>query len=237
LRRFVDLHLRLPRETKTAERMARLATRIGLRLVGLTFDLQTPNEEKLTAAKQFEERGIETVSRIDLKPRNRNQLLMTLRKFRFRYDVVAVECSLRQLTAIAFRDQRVDLVFFSPGVSKSRLGELLPRRSERPVEVNVVDLLSDDLTAVSMPRLLRMSNLILAAQRKHLPLVISSGASDMLSMRSPRDMAAIASVFGLEDARALDAVSSIPLSIAEKNLEKHIPRYISEGVEMVRPKV
>jgi len=237
LRRFVDLHLRLPRETETAKEMARLAKRIGLRLVGLTFDLQTPNEEKLTAAKQFEERGIETVSRIDLKPRNRNQLLMTLRKFRFRYDVVAVECSARQLTSIAFRDRRVDLVFFSPSVSKSRLGELLPRRSERPVEVNVIDLLSDDLTVVSVPRLLRMSDLILAAQRKHLPLVVSSGASDMLSMRSPRDMAAIASVFGLEDARALDAVSSIPFSIAEKNLKKHFPRYISEGVEMVRPEV
>jgi len=217
--------------------MARLATRLGLRLVGLTFDLQTPNEEKLTAAKQFEERGIETVSRIDLKPRNRNQLLMTLRKFRFRYDVVAVECFVRQLTASAFRDRRVDLVFFSPAVSKLRFGELLPRRLERPVEVNVVDLLSDDLTVVSMPRLLRMSNLILAAQRKHLPLVVSSGASDMLSMRSPRDMAAIVSAFGLEEARALDAVSNIPLSIVERSMKKHVPRYIAEGVEMVRPKV
>jgi len=235
LRRFVDLHLRPPpQDVKAIERMAHLAAEIGFHLAGLAFDSQVSKESRQRTAKLFEDRGLETVSRIDLRPKDRNELLTSLRKVRSSFDIVAVECHMKQVASLAFRDRRVDLVFFSPNRPKSRFNELMPRRSRRPVEFNIADLLRDDLTAE--PGLRRASNLVSDAQRKHLPIVISSGATDWLSMRAPRDMAAILSVLGLEAVQALDAVSHIPLSIAQENLEKRGPRFISNGMEIVRPR-
>lgn len=213
--------------------MANLAAEMGFRLVGLTFDTQASREEKLTTTKLFEDQGLETVSRIDLHPRDRNELLMSLRKVRSSFDIVAVECHAMQVTSIAFRDRRVDLVFFSAGRPRLRVSELTPRRTRRPVEFNMADLLKDDSVAVS--NLHRVLSVIRDIQRKHLSMVVSSGATDWLLMRAPKDMAAVLSVLGLDTMQALDAVSRIPFSLAQETLEKQRPRFISDGIEIVRP--
>jgi len=236
LKRFVDLHLCPPsQDAKTTERMANLAAEMGFRLVGLTFDTQASRVTKLTTTKLFEDQGLETVSRIDLRPRDRNELLMSLRKVRSSFDIVAVECHAKQVAPIAFRDRRVDLVFFPPGRPKLRVSELTPRRTRRPVEFNMADLLKNDSAVES--NLHRVLGVIRDIQRKHLSMVVSSGATDWLLMRAPKDMAAVLSVLGLDTTQALDAVSRIPFSLAQENLEKQRPRFISDGIEVVRPRL
>lgn len=234
MKRFVDLHLCPPsQDAKTTERMANLAAEMGFRLVGLTFDAQTSRAAKVTTTKLFEDQGLETASRIDLHPRDRNELLMSLRKVRSSFDIVAVECHAKQVASIAFRDRRVDLVFFSPGRPKLRVSELTPRKARTPVEFNMADLLKDDSAVES--NLHRVFSVIRHIQRKHLSMVVSSGATDWSLMRAPKDMAGVFFVLGLDTTQALDAVSRIPFSLAQGNLQKHMPRFISDGIEIVRP--
>jgi len=234
LKRFVDLHLMPPlRDMNTIERMAQLAAEVGFHLVGLTFDSQVPNEARLEAVEAFEVRGLKTVSRVDLRPKHRNELLRSLREVRSSFDIVAVECGTRQVATVAFRDRRVDLVFFRPDRPRSIFGASTPRSTRRLVEFNVTDLLGDDLSIGSDLR--RAFDLVSYVQRRHLPMVISSGAANWWRMRGPRDMAAVVSMMGLEAEQAIDAVSRIPLSVARKSLGKQEPSYVSEGIRIVRP--
>jgi len=233
LKEFVDLHLMPPlQDTNAIERMARLAAEMGFYLVGLTFDSQVPNKARIETLEAFEGRGLETVSRIDLRPKNRNELLRSLREVRSSFDIVAVECGTRQAATVAFRDRRVDLVFFRRDRSRSIFGASTPRSARRLVEFNVTDLLGDALSVGSDLR--RAFDLVSYVQRRHLPIVISSGAANWWKMRAPRDMAAVVSVMGLEAEQAIDAVSRIPLSVARKSLGKQEPNYVSEGIGIVR---
>lgn len=174
------------------------------------------------------------MARIDLRPKSKYDLLRSLRDVRTPFDIVAVECSNTQVSSVAFRDRRVDLVFFPVGRLQSRLSWLIPKKLKRPVELNIADLLRNESSAES--DLVRAINLIADAQRKHMPLVASSGATDPFSLRAPRDMAAVLSVLGLEPSSAVDAVSDRPHSIIQRNLERREPDFISDGIKMVRPR-
>jgi RNase P/RNase MRP subunit p30 len=172
------------------------------------------------------------MARIDLRPKSKYDLLRSLRDVRTLFDIVAVECSNTQVSSVAFRDRRVDLVFFPVGRLQSRLSWLIPKKLKRPVELNIADLLRNESSAES--NLVRAINLIADAQRKHMPLVASSGATDLFSLRAPRDMAAVLSVLGLESSSAVSAVSDRPYSMIQRNLERREPDFISDGIRMVR---
>lgn len=232
MRRFADLHLRPPLQNAEAiERMAHLAAEIGLYLVGVTFDSQVSKETRMRVTEPFEVHGLKTVSRIDLRPKSRKELLRSLRIVRGPFDIVAVECSNTQVGSLAFRDRRIDLVFFSPEQTHSRLGWLMPRRSRRPIEVNIADLLSYNLAPYDLQR---SFNLVAEARRRGMPIVASSGASDQMAMRTPRDISAVLSVLDLGTAQALDSVSRIPFSLAHTALSRREPGFIVEGTKLVR---
>ena len=53
-------------------------------------------------------------------------------------------------------------------------------------------------------------------------------------MRMPRDLASLAYLFGLDEAQALDAVSTNPAAIVERNREKLSSRFVAPGISVVK---
>ena len=72
------------------------------------------------------------------------------------------------------------------------------------------------------------------AREFHVPVVISSGASNASLLRKPRETAALSSLFGLSDTAALDAVSTNASSIVLRNREKLSPEFVAPGIRVVR---
>ena len=68
----------------------------------------------------------------------------------------------------------------------------------------------------------------------HLPIVISSGVSEMLLLRKPRELALLSSLFGLEGSDALDAVSANPIGIVHRNREKLGQGFVAPGIRLVK---
>jgi len=68
----------------------------------------------------------------------------------------------------------------------------------------------------------------------HVPVVISSGASEEHLLRMPRDLASIAFLFGLDETQALDAISSNPIGIVLRNREKLSSKFVAPGIRVVR---
>jgi len=68
----------------------------------------------------------------------------------------------------------------------------------------------------------------------HVPIVISSGVSDELLMRKPRELAALASLFDLDETSAMEAVSKNPVAMVERNRGKLSSRFVAPGIRIVR---
>ncbi len=67
------------------------------------------------------------------------------------------------------------------------------------------------------------------ARKYDLSMILTCNAHSIYDLRSPREMAALAGLFGMTQREAVDAMSKTPLGI----LRRKSPEYIQEGIEIV----
>ncbi len=67
------------------------------------------------------------------------------------------------------------------------------------------------------------------ARKYELSIILTSSARSVYDLRSPREMAAVAGLFGMSKEEAVDAMSAAPLDI----LRRKNPDYIQEGIEII----
>jgi RNase P/RNase MRP subunit p30 len=72
------------------------------------------------------------------------------------------------------------------------------------------------------------------ALRFHVPIVISSGVFEEKFLRKPRDMASLGLLFGLGEKESLDAVSTNPSTIIDRNREKLSSSFIAPGIKLLK---
>ena len=235
---YADLHLcpNLNNEKQTA-RMIRKAAALGYRLIAIPVPLSLTEKKVRRLRNLCEEAGIEFASRIDLKPRTPRELIVNLRRLRRRFEIIAVLCETKQVARQAAKDRRVDLLNF-PAINFRR----------RFFDKAEAELASSGLTAFEIDvkplimfegtvRVRLMSNLrkeVAIAQKFRVPTIVSSGVSDELHMRKPRELAALASLFDLKETAALEAVSKNPVAIVKRNREKLSPRFVAPGIRVIR---
>ena len=235
---YADLHLcpNLDNEKQTAH-MIRKAAALGYRLIAIPVPLSLTEKKVRWLRNLCEETGIEFASRIDLKPRTPRELIVNLRRLRRKFEIIAVLCETKQVARQAAKDRRVDLLNF-PAINFRR----------RFFDKAEAELASSGLTAFEIDvkplimfegaaRVRLMSNLrkeVAIAQKFRVPTIVSSGVSDELHMRKPRELAALASLFDLKETAALEAVSKNPVAIVKRNREKLSPRFVAPGIRVIR---
>jgi RNase P/RNase MRP subunit p30 len=232
--RYVDLHV-VPHVDSdnvciyTAETL-RIA---GYSVVGLAMPTGLMPDRIRSIHRLFHERGLETTSRVDLTASSRMELLRLLRRFRNSCDIIGVKCLNQAAATIACRDRRVDLVFFDPGNRRIRFNHSLANLLHGAVEFNLSQLLVSDISSDVLSRFAKEMGI---AHVHDTRVVLSSGSASSENVRSPLQMAAIASALGLSKEQSLLAVSKTPLSIIARNIEKRSSSYIEEGVKVLLPK-
>ncbi len=181
--------------------------------------------------------SLDLVNRVDLYPRNQNDLGKQLRKLRYKAEIIVVHCTTRSVSRQAARDNRVDFCRF-PISGGKRLQYLdrrqagLMRDSGAGYEVCLRDLLVDDrVQLIKRIGIIRKSLNI--AMKYNLPVVASSGAEDVYGVRDPNGLASLLSLLGVDEEPALDMVSSIPNGVIEENRAKLGPNFIEPGVWII----
>jgi len=212
--------------------MADLLSTARFGTVGLTVATGLFHERIKSMQRIFEDHGVGTVLRVDLKPNSRTELLHLLRRFRNLYDIVAVRCVSQQVATVSCRDRRVDVVFFDAGNRNLRFTHTFARLLRGAVEFNLVSDLVDrgDVWALA-----RMRKAVTVAKEHQVNVVLSSGARNYLMVRSPIQMSGLAMTLGLTQAEAIKAVSSTPSAIVTDNRRKRSPEYVEEGVSIILP--
>jgi ribonuclease P/MRP protein subunit RPP1 len=137
----------------------------------------------------------------------------------------------------AAKDRRVDLLNFPSLDFRSRFFD----KAEAELASNGLTSLEIDLkpllTSEGPARTRLLSNLrreASIAKKFHVPIVISSGVSDKTLMRKPKELAALASLFDLDEASAIEAVSKNPATIVERNRDKLSSRFVAPGIRIIR---
>lgn len=235
MRRFVDLNIRDPGDPRVLTEMLELASKLGFKGIAIASERPAP-QALIDEARTL---GIDLASRIDLRPRNTNELSKTLRRVRRKYEIVAVHCENKAVSRQAAKDHRVDILTFpSPKTGKSRVGldrqgASLAAKSNCAYEVSLSGLL--DSSAGERARVIvNLKRNIRNAEREGVPVVATSGAATPLRMREPRAIASITSLLDLPEEKGLDAVSVIPTMILERNRAKLGPGFVSPGVKEAR---
>ena len=222
MREFIDLSLR-PKDATALELMLQTAKTLGYTAVGL--EKTGPDV-------------IDVVHRVDLHPRNQNDLGKQLRKLRHSTEVIAVHCGSKSVARQAAHDHRVDLVRLPVDLdTKKRL--YLDRRqagmmrdSGAGFEVCIKDFLVDDRHLLAK-RVVAIKKSLDIAIKHGLPVVASSGAENRYGLRDPQGLASLMSLLGVDIEPALDMVSTNPMRLVTSNREKLKNSYVLPGVWVI----
>jgi RNase P/RNase MRP subunit p30 len=217
--------------------MISIASRLGYRLVAIALPSNFAEEEIQRLQNISKEAEIDLASRVDLKARTPNELIHNLRKFRRRFEIVAVLCESKVVARQAAKDRRVDLLNFPSLDFRRRFLD----RAEAELASNSLASFEIDmkplLTLEGPARVRLISNLrreVAIAKEFHVPIVISSGVADGMLLRKPKNLTALASLFDLDERSGIEAVSRNPLAIIKRNREKLSSRFVAPGIRIIR---
>ncbi len=235
---FADLHLRANlKDPQVINRLINKAATLGYRVISIPFIFEMPQKEVDAIKEACNHAGIDFVSRVDLHPRTPDDLTHSLRKLRRKYEVIGVICENKEVSRQAAKDRRVDLLNFSSFDYHNRFFD----RSEAELASNSLAALEIDvkpLLVLEGPARIRflmsLRREITIAKEFRVPVIISSGVGEERFMRMPRDMASLSFLFGLDEANALEAISSLPLKIVKRNREKLRCDFIAPGIRVVK---
>jgi len=237
-RTYADLHLCVDfNNYEQVSRAISKAAKLGYQLVAVPFPPRLTESQFQQVQRICEEIKVGLVSRMDLRPRTPEELLIGLRKFRRRFEVIAVLCESKNVARQAAKDRRVDLLNFPQFDFRRRFFDAaeaeLASSCLASLEIDVKPLLIME-GAARVRFLSSLRREVAVAKEFRVPIVVSSGASDELLMRKPKDLAALASLFDLDEAFAIEAVSTNPVAIVKKNREKLGPRFVAPGIRVIR---
>ena len=237
---FADLNL-LPNlsDMEQTKRMIAKASELGYRLIAIPVPPSPSLAEKYVQQLRgvCQEKAIEFAARLNLKPKTPKELLQLLRKFRRKFEIIAVICDSKAVARQAAKDHRVDLLNFPFTDPHRRFFDRaeaeLASNSQASLEIEIKPLLTlKGPVGIRFLSVLRKEAAI--AKGFHVPIVVSSGATSELLLRKPFEMAALATLFDLDKPLALDAVSKNPLAIVKRNREKLGPRFVAPGIRLIR---
>jgi RNase P/RNase MRP subunit p30 len=234
VRCFVDLNIRDPEDPRVLTEMLELASKLGFSSIAVASEKPAPQALRDEAWTL----GIDLASRIDLRPRNTNELSKALLRVRRKFEIVAVHCENKAVSRQAAKDHRVDILTFNPlknerrRVGLDRQGASLASKSNCAYEVSLSDLLGSSAERARV--LVNLKRDIENAVQEGVSLVVSSGAGKPLRMREPRAIASITSLLGISENKGLDAVSKTPRRILARNREKLRPEFVSPGIKEIR---
>jgi RNase P/RNase MRP subunit p30 len=231
VREYADLHLcPLLDDVSNARSMANLLAELNTRTIGLVLPPERSGHIPI-AHDVFKNAGLEVARRINLKPKSRNDLLRGLRRYRNQYEIVAVECSSFLVSRVAVRDRRVDIVYFPKTVRSNPFHARLANTCRAALEINMSELISSPNSGTSLFRLRRDMETAVEASTT---VIGSTGASKPFDLRSPRDVASILNLIGLPLRDALNATSTVPVSIVRRNRSRLDEPQLEQGVRILR---
>lgn len=187
------------------------------------------------ARDQQLESGFSVLKRADVSGRGLKSIRKKVDNVRKHVMVVSVTLSTVETANWAAEDTRVDLITLDHS-NEERLREStakLASLSNTALEIRIEPLIQ--LTGLNRSKVIKFyRESVNTATASGMSVVLSSGATHPLNMRSPISIQYVGELLGMEAELAKDAINKFPMDIIERNRRKFSSNYIMEGVEVVQ---
>ncbi len=186
---------------------------------------------------KIETTEIDIVSRLDIDPKNPNELLRSLRSNRWKNELITVNCRTKSVARQAGKDHRVDMITF-PLNENWRNNHLdkqqasLMRESGCGYLIDVSQLFTNDPQELRK-RIEYLKRDTENASKGDIPVTASTCSYDKWGLRDLYSLAALLNLLHIDEDHALDMISSIPYNIVDANREKLKDSYIASGVWVI----
>ena len=198
----------------------------GFSSIGVVFS----NKYDSNLFKKIKENcPLNVYSGVEISAKQGGEVQKKVKQLRNQVDIIFVKSEDNRAIRAAVANPSVDAISHA----------FVDQTSARDAGANNVALeinLSDLLSVYGMKRASLISkikfNLSLARKYK-VPLVLTTGATKLHDMRSPRQLRAIVECIGFTPAEAKSALSTTPAAIIKKNRDKRTGKAIAEGVRRV----
>ncbi|WP_440952367.1 ribonuclease P protein component 3 [Methanococcoides sp. FTZ1] len=226
---FYDLCVHCAPDGKsTQEEMVAMAKHLGFTGMAVTNHSNSEPVAKTVPDEDFKVfRGVELVAG------NSSKLHGLVGKFRSKVDVLAVHGGDEGINRAAVENPNVDILLHPATPKGSGLNHVLAKSASDNNVAIAFDIVSL-LTLRGGKRVHALSNFrenLILARKYDVPFLLTSNASFCYELRAPREMMAMATLFGMSHDEAVMALSETPAEVISRSRRGR--NFICEGVEIL----
>lgn len=223
---FYDLSIHLKSEDPVVlKKLSNLAQHLGYSGIAIN---SVDNSSKLVRSMEID--TINLLSSVELKISNASKLHGQIGKYLNKVDVITVVGGNESINRAAVENPNVDVLTRLATPKDNGFNHVLAKEA---ADHNVA--ISFDLGDIIHLRggrrvhsLMNFRKNLLLVRKYDVPFILTSNAVSIFDMRAPREMIALAALFGMTREEAISGLSETPGAIALK--KNHSPGYIMEGV-------
>lgn len=226
---FYDLCVHCAPDGKsTQEEMVAMAKHLGFAGIAVT---NHSNSDPI--AKTGSDKGLEVFRGVELVASNPSKLHGLVGKFRRKVDVLAVHGGDEGINRAAVENPNVDVLLHPATLKGSGLNHVLAKSASDNDVAIAFDIVSL-LTLRGGRRVHALSHFrecLLLARKYDVPFLLTSNASFCYELRAPREIIAMATLFGMGHDEAVMALSETPAEIISRSRRGR--NFICDGVEII----
>ncbi len=222
----VDVGVYVPDMEKISS-FGNIAHQIGFKGIAITGLMDQP-------FRQLAEE-ITVYRRVNITGKGINSLRKQIERVRKNTIIVAVQLGSIDMTNWVVEDKRVDFLTLDPS-KDYKLRETtasIASNSATALEIQIAPLLNS--SGLYRSKILKAyREAVMTAVGAGMGVVLSSGATHPMGLRSPLAMMHIGMLLGIDRPLVERAVHELPIYIIERNLKKLSTEFVSSGVEIVQ---
>jgi len=214
---YYDMHIEIKENLEEVIKLAKRLDYSGILIAYEEQEIKNIENLKNIALRA----GIELISGLVAKPKNKEELKRILDEYRKRVEIIAVAGGNYEINRAASEDSRVDILYHPElGRNDSGLDHICVKAASEnnvAIEINFNEILQSR----NRPKILTfMRRNVKLCKKYGTNIIITSGAKNKWEMRAPRELASIGYILGMDLKTAIDSVSTIPENIIKTNREK-----------------
>lgn len=205
--------------------------KMGITGLGVVFKNNFNKEEFNKAKSSFEKTypKIDLISAVEITKATKGSIKAQVEKFRNQVDIIFVSSKDKRAMRSAPEVEGVDVISHA-FVDQSAARDCAA--SNIALEINLKDIL--EIYGMKRANLISKIKFDLRMARKYnTPLIVTTGASSIYEMRSPKQLIAFAECIGFTREDAKKAVLKTPKEIVERNRETMGKKSLGKGVKKV----
>lgn len=226
--KFYDFNIHsAPESSDNPEQLALIAKRYGYSGIAIT----NHNLYLASAEYKIDIPDFNIYKGIEIKVESANKLHSLIRKYRPKVEILAVHGGNESINRLAVENSQVDILAHPDQEKGNGINHILASYASKnkvAIEFNL-DVIIQTRGGSRVRALSDFRKNLKLARKYKVPMIITSNAFSIYDIRAPREMMALAKLFGMTKEEAINALSVTPMQIIENRTKKGV---IMEGVEI-----